>query len=114
MTRAPSKEGLNAGIAYEHMHNNEEILKKAIEKAVKNGYKKYADELWELLHENNYYGTIFSHDFAKAFWGESKCDCMQTPNGTLHKDNCKERDWQYHLQQMVISDDPVKYLKKFL
>ena len=50
--------------------NNEQILKKAIEKAEKNGYENdypkdayHIPELW-------YPAIIFSHDFAKAFWGE--------------------------------------------
>ena len=74
---------------------NEEILKKAIEKAKKNGYEWYGDlfKHWEVIiagvgfwdenvdsyAKSDHYGRrehwsieeiIFSHSFAKAFWGE--------------------------------------------
>lgn len=95
--------------------NREEILKKAIEKAIKNDYDVY------ICMESN----IFSHGFAKSFWGEQEhqwegdggsnlCACGDrfyehetTPSGTAY---C----WQYHLQQMVLEEDPIEYLEKFL
>jgi len=93
---------------------NEEILKKAIEKAVKNGYE--FNDTW--LNEGSFkithdlenvvkfilgvkyrcFQTIFSHDFAKAFWG---------PPFT-------KGEWGHHLQQMVLQEEPLKYLEKFL
>lgn len=54
---------------------------------------------------------IFNHNFAKALWGDLP--------GTIARhvdENGQQRDgqvileWQYHLQQMVIADDPIKYL----
>lgn len=54
---------------------------------------------------------IFSHDFAKAFWNGIPeigiaTDEFQTQLGKL--------GWQYHLQQMVLEEDPLSYLAKFL
>ena len=72
---------------------NEEILKKAIEKAEKNGYKaqpiKYGG-VWKflLLHPAS---IIFSRFFAKAFWGEAyerpECDCLEDI-GQFHRGGC--------------------------
>lgn len=68
-----------------------------------------------------YYRIIFSHDFAKAFWGEKIMD-----GGYVHFDKfegdmarlavakLKVESWKYHLQQMVIEEEPLSYLKKFL
>lgn len=80
---------------------------------------------------------IFSHDFAKAFWGENwiekdeeKYDnyyffqlCkLKTlyPTFTYSK-LCEIREsiknlkyYQYHLQQMILEKEPLKYLEKFL
>lgn len=42
--------------------------------------------------------VIFNHDFAKALRGEKKIIV-----GMIEP-------WKYHLQQMVIADDPIKYL----
>lgn len=53
------------------------------------------------LQEDNYRKWIFSHDFAKAFWGEEKPKVPITL-------------WQHHLQQMVLEEDPIKYLETFL
>jgi len=66
---------------------------------------------------HNLYSLIFSHSFAKAFWGEENhsydnegtcntCQCY-TLSDTLY---C----WQYYLQQMVLEEEPLKYLEKFL
>ena len=76
--------------------NNEEILKKAIEKAEKNGY-----DFWN----NNYCPKcdrfIFTKDFAKAFWKEQKGNRMY-------------KGWELGLQQMVLEESPIKYLEEFI
>ncbi len=66
---------------------NEKIIKKAIEKAVKGGLDKYDSD------SRVFYSIIFSHDFAKAFFG---------------------KDWRKHLQRMVLKENPLAYLEKFL
>lgn len=42
---------------------------------------------------SNVYKVIFSHDFARAIWGN---------------------EWEGFIQQMAISEDPIKYLEKFI
>lgn len=115
---------------------NEQILKKAIERAMRNGWDKEKAENWLSCIEaetycvdekgnrnfdENYY--IFSHDFAKAFWGKEKY-YFEYPDNDLWfaqaDDPCeygayfKGRAWKYHLQQMVLEKEPLKYLEKFL
>lgn len=109
---------------------NEQILKKAIEKAVKGGYK------WIDVDENNsedyilsiFGGTreYFSHDFAKAFWCSEKLCIKHSPHMKITKGYtgqewcslCDNKDfiicWQHHLQQLVLEKEPLKYLEKFL
>lgn len=87
----------------------ETILKKAIDKAVKNGWRGSGDltlntsfnELSKKEKEcflghcfANWQTLIFSHDFARAFWGE--------------------KDYRKHLVLMVLEKEPLKYLEKFL
>lgn len=115
---------------------NKEILEKAIQKAIDGGYEGWGwpssqDLLkWEWDDEDkvfsdgkgcdyesiNLEAVIFNHDFAKALWGEAS-----TSDKLWHKieapmENGRDYllhvmpSWQYHLQQMVISDDPIKYL----
>ena len=108
---------------------NKEILKKAIEKAVKNGwdildwYLEIDDPERERLKKENDWewlvsflaseqelksgltaSMIFSHDFAKAFWGKK-------PFQLKYKTKIP---WKYHLQQMVLEEEPIKYLEQFL
>lgn len=102
---------------------NEEILQKAIEKAEKNRFKNPFSE-FEL---NEYYEVvIFSHEFAKAFWGEEKikywsalgnlpsfcyeCDMAMTDYQVTNWPIA----WKYHLSKMVLEKEPLKYLERFL
>lgn len=74
----------------------EQILKKAIEKAEKNGFKLYG----EPEHYIRYWQTfIYNHDFAKAFWGE---------------DEWYFSGWRGKLKDMVLKKEPLKYIEKFL
>lgn len=56
---------------------------------------------------------VFNHAFAKAFWGEvaeEPCDdCKYKPD-----ENCEVCfPWRYHLQQMVLEDNPLDYIRKY-
>ena len=110
-----------------------EILKAVVEKVHKFGdliTMLSKEKEWDnLLKDNAYYGLIFSHKFAKAFWNNNEivCPCC---GEKLHYQNydyyCNECGiefndgektivkWQYHLQQMVLEEEPLNYLKKFL
>ena len=97
-----------------------EILTKAIEKALKAGWKtKWGEKLddshvqWRnrIIDEPELF--IFNHNFAKALWGEEPYakHYYMFEDGT----HWRERDdrlpnWSWHLQQIVIADDPIKYL----
>ena len=103
-----------------------EILKKAIAKAVKNGYSAYARNFKEgsldnrsmpevingLLEEHGE-ALIFSHDFAKAFFGRKRR--MYLVNGNEMNATIDGGEaWKAHLQQMVLESEPINYLEKFL
>lgn len=101
------------------------ILRLAIEKAVKNGYKlpyivdlqlemrnieelvRYhqvdpancMDDRWSVMSLN---GIIFFHDFAKAFWGERWLP------------GYGEHEWKTRLKEMVLEEDPIMYLSQFI
>lgn len=114
--------------------SNKEILEKAIQKAIDGGWNWVGLEadIWQnRLSANDRKGVvtalsnpegdvfkavIFNHDFAKALWSKSASMC-----GGCHRHHETYSDcdcgfgndlfvWQYHLQQMVIGDDPIKYL----
>ena len=99
---------------------NEAILKQAIAKAVENGMvfdalkeDDFQEGFWGWLADNNYWEVIFSHSFAKAFWGEDKIYCVK---------QCEQYDWdnsedktshihegfKWHIQQLVLEEEPLK------
>lgn len=104
----------------------ETILKRAIEKARKNGYEspwkpRYDGvNLWSRMKfPAHFMPIIFSHDFAKKFFGKKEVidhiGQLDDEFGTGRLDRCpKLPAWEYHLMQMVREKDPVLYLKKFL
>ncbi|KKM94778.1 hypothetical protein LCGC14_1194900 [marine sediment metagenome] len=110
---------------------NEETLKNILDKAVKNGLglkshriaweeaSAYHKERWvsNLIQSKEYVSIIFSHEFAKAYWGdgyicltcgqEGECDnCYSSPN--------YRSSGIAHLMQLALSTDRIKYLEKFL
>jgi len=95
--------------------SNRDILEKAIQKALDNGWignYYHALTIADTFPEGEMTKqVIFNHDFAKALWGES----WPMPR-TKHEieryqwSDTKLAPWQGHLQQMVISEDPIKYL----
>ena len=136
---------------------NEEILKKSIAKVVKNGFNSKSNMLVVCMEhgvsmrDNIHYLLIFSHDFAKAFWGTERI-CVECGNrliikevdknafvpkgikytGTCENDcigdngyffecetyeedtSCKNAAFFYHLGVMVKTEEPLKYLERFL
>lgn len=73
------------------------------------------------LSPKDCYGFFFNHEFAKAFWGVGKRvfdkfigDGYELP---IEEGTCsiiKIPLWQYHLQQMVLFENPIDYLRKFI
>ena len=132
--------------------SNQEVLTKAIKKAIAGGWSDYNSlESLELVNNTantvtlkgwveyvdeggnsdesqteirfHYKELIFNHDFAKALWpwdDTIKCPyCGICLTGSLmHPRPCPfgvaevfaQPMWQYHLQQMVVADDPIQYL----
>ncbi len=108
---------------------DKEIIKRAVEKATDNGmptsiidkgtfYRTYTmirgrgtikAQPIEFVPEDCY-GLIFSHDFAKAFWGEERV-YYKRGGGVLEY---HEPAWTYHLKRMVIQKNSIKYLEQFL
>ena len=93
---------------------NETILTKAIEKAVRNGMDEklgWGHPMFNMngkmvAHDLN---LLFSHNFAKAFWKEDK-----KHKNIYFGDGSIIYNWQYYLQEMVLEEEPLKYIEKFL
>lgn len=105
-----------------------QIIIKAIEKAEKNGWKSpYLEtsfQLTDMVWGAAAPAIVFRHEFAKAFFGQdyvcqvcgyalddqkhcAKCKCYRWAGGFIEA-------WKYHLQKLVLQEEPPKYLEKFL
>jgi len=104
---------------------NKEILKKAIKKAEGNGFdsSQYIPAIpSKLIDENKFLNVlmaqkeriIFSREFAKAFFGEGEADVAEEYVCSDQYCSASAVKWQYHLQQLVLEEDPIKYLEKFI
>lgn len=112
---------------------DKEILERVMKKAKKNGYNRkepyyiYPEGQAGILIGNPtpplcaevtfVTEIIFSHEFAKAFWGEeinSKQYNDIWDNELNAYEHNKLRKWEFHLQQMVLEKNPLRYLEKFL
>ena len=95
-----------------------EILKTAIEKAQANGWKNAP--IWDDQMDWAYYSDhdggfgvasteqiIFDHEFAKAFWGTKRRGYDFTTKREI-------QEWDSHLQEMVLEEDPISYLERFI
>lgn len=117
--------------------SNSEVLEAAIKKAWTKGEAfvdvvgrvtiNYGDGsqngLWQSIGD-----LVFSHKFAKAFWGEDlicfacgepqPCWCDTTDvcaSAYEDEETCdKVPAYKHHLQVMVLKEDPIQYLKQFL
>lgn len=103
---------------------DKEILGRAIARAIEGGWDtnhfhtlkgnyKHPDEseFLDILgdwHKISPLDVIFNHEFAKALWGE------HFPTKVNETTIAFSRAWEYHLQQMVISPNPIQYIAKYL
>jgi len=103
---------------------NDKILKLAIDIAIKNGFKEVSQfvsntQNWEkAIRDGRFFMVIFSHDFAKAFWGEENV-CYKCGKQEQVKDcECGEirliANYKLQLMVLVLEEDPIKYLEQFI
>jgi hypothetical protein len=115
--------------------SKQEILEKAIQKAIDGGWSPLIDEngyvpimAWRLEQaftikwfadkdhtgtDLNFWQAIYvNHDFAKALWGKKEYIEGLYLGATFGDNDTKFYlpIWQYHLQMMVIAKDPIVYL----
>lgn len=100
-----------------------------MDKAVKNGYYPFGIQnihgKWFVgeMDTPSAFDVIYSHDFARAFFGEDWYteESPEQSNQGYYSSSFDTDDvifqgmpWTYHLQQMVVSEDPIKYLESYL
>lgn len=84
-----------------------------------------------LATQRRYVILLFSHEFASTFWKSGSEITFQVPSKTFQRSmpdgsvgtvtrkaftrRTARRDvWRYHLREMAIADDPLRYMRKYL
>jgi len=84
-----------------------------------------------LSEERRYYALLFSHEFASSFWKAGELMTFQVPTQTFPRmmsdgsvrivkrkaytrRSAREDVWKYHLREMAVSDEPLKYIRRFV
>jgi hypothetical protein len=84
-----------------------------------------------LDQQRRYYALLFSHEFANAFWkaGEeitfsvpAQSFQRPSPDGSIKtverssyiRRSARRDAWRYHLREMALSEEPLRYLRKYL
>ena len=98
---------------------NKEILQKAIDKAIDGGWEQEQPTFsgrpeWPNIHiradDYSPKDIIFNHEFAKALWGDELCYVALPGQSGEKRKEVQIPKWQAQLQQMVIAENPLKYL----
>jgi len=94
-------------------------------------WTSFEDAIATLARERRYYSLLFDHEFVEAFWKQGSKITFVVPNVsytrmtkkgkviTVHRRGHTRRSaaagvWRYHLQQMAIAEDPLRYIRRFL
>ena len=92
--------------------DNKQILETAIQKAIDGGWNNTWDKdtVASFMIDYKPERYIYSHEFAKAIWGSE-----YVPNGYGALNSTKNNAvlipaYHFHLQRMVIAEDPIAYL----
>lgn len=106
---------------------DKEVLQKAIEVAIENGYEHpfITANNWSIDEDSDglfidcglpVYQLIFSHDFAEAFFIDNimAIGHISVPGSQDQRGIIMAPYWKFCLQQMVLKENPVDYLRKFI
>jgi len=94
-------------------------LTKAIERAIEGGWRHEITPTQPLMTSAEYWSKqdyrlfAYRHDFARALWGEEPTRKLAFIDAAKYPEYICP-NWQYHLSQMVISPDPIKYLEEHI
>lgn len=80
---------------------------------------------------HRYYALLFSHEFARAFWQQgtriqfvvptqqfvrlnAKGQRVMVTRKAYTRRTLKPNAWKYHLREMAASEEPLRYIRRFL
>jgi hypothetical protein len=100
---------------YTRTLTDEQVVLAALKKAGKNNTycRNKALEIEQpgvIMFPDKMAREFFYHPIAKAFWGHQQSEWFQDDKGAMKT----KPAWKWHLQQMVLEENPIDYLRKFI
>lgn len=94
-------------------------------------WTSFLESMKTLSENRRYYALLFAHEFAESFWRPGSKMTFVVPtssftrvskDGTIRVVKRKGHirrsviadAWRYHLKEMAIAEDPLRYIRKFL
>ncbi|MHB1856772.1 MAG: hypothetical protein ACYCPM_04985 [Acidobacteriaceae bacterium] len=94
-------------------------------------WSSFAESVQTLSEGRRYYALLFAHEFAQSFWRSGSKMAFVVPTNTftrISKDGTIKvvqrkghirrsvipDAWRYHMKEMAVADDPLRYIRKFL
>ena len=94
-------------------------------------WEGFEEAIATLEKERRYYALLFSHEFAYFFWKPGTKIAFILPKSSYtrvtkdgsvitvrrrgHMRRSAQPDvWRYHLQQMAVAEEPLRYIRKFM
>lgn len=100
---------------------DQEVLDKATKKAIKAGWAPSEDVLSLVLSRKTFIielapVILFDKEFCIALWGDKAIEYEISPLPSIESKPIKlvQEKWAYHLQNMVISENPINYLERHM
>ena len=84
-----------------------------------------------LESQRRYYALLFAHEFAEAFWKAGQDITFEVPAQSFQRvkpdgsivtvarkpftrRSARRDAWRYHLREMALSEEPLRYIRKYL
>jgi hypothetical protein len=106
-------------------------LRKWYQSKIERGWTSPDVAMQTLADGQRYYALLFSHEFAQAFWRQGTQIQFVVPTQQFQRRNAKGQlvtvtrkaytrrtlkadSWKYHLREMAASQEPLRYIRRFL
>ncbi len=110
---------------------NQFPFRKWFQATIEPTWKSFDDAVELLAQGRRYYGLLFAHEFARAFWKQGSQISFVVPGATYTRTDKQGRivtvtrkpftrrtlkadAWKYHLREMATHDEPLRYIRRFM
>ncbi|MGC8549874.1 MAG: hypothetical protein ACP5M4_09260 [Acidobacteriaceae bacterium] len=114
-----------------HARNNGFLFRRWYKSKMHTPWQDFETSIDTISRDHRYYALLFSHDFAQCFWKHGSQITFVVPtveykrpskNGKIitvrrkafTRRTTKPDAWIYHLREMAASEDPLRYIRRFL